>query len=101
MARLRRQRSLYPKVLILCEGLTEKNYLLEIKNTLPRESQRGIKIEIEIFKKNDPLSLVKEAESRRRVKRVPITIKCGLCLIMIIYQTETKHLNLLATVILV
>ena len=69
MARLRRPRSLYPKVLILCEGLTEKNYLLEIKNTLPRESQRGIKIEIEIFKKNDPLSLVKEACRRKQKAR--------------------------------
>ena len=69
MARPRKQRPLYPKVLVLCEGLTEKNYLLEIKNTLPRENQGGIKIEIEVFKKNDPLNLVKEALRRKQKAR--------------------------------
>ena len=51
MARLRRSRELNLKILILCEGKTEKNYLLEIKNQLPREKQRGIQIDVEEFKK--------------------------------------------------
>ena len=66
MARARKQRPLYAKVLVLCEGITEKNYLLEIKNTLPRQNQRGIKIDIDTFKKNDPLNLVKEACRRKQ-----------------------------------
>ena len=66
MARTKgKKRSLNFKILILCEGKTERNYLLEIKNTLPREKQRGIKVDIELFKRNDPLNLVKEAERRK------------------------------------
>lgn len=53
------------RMLVLCEGLTEKLYLLSIKNTLPRAAQRGIKIEIECYKKQDPKNLVKEAVRRK------------------------------------
>ena len=69
MARLRRSRQLNLKILILCEGETERNYLLEIKNKLPREKQRGIKIDVERFKKNDPLNLVNEAIRRKQKAR--------------------------------
>ncbi len=53
----------------MCEGQTERNYLLEIKNQLPREKQRGIKIDVEHFKKNDPLNLVNEAIRRKQKAR--------------------------------
>lgn len=66
MARLRRSRELNLKILILCEGKTEKNYLLEIKNQLPREKQRGIQIDVEEFKRNDPLNLVNESIRRKQ-----------------------------------
>jgi RloB-like protein len=55
----------YKSVLILCEGLTEKQYLQSIKNTLPRNKQRGIKIDIECYKKRDPKNLVIEASRRK------------------------------------
>lgn len=54
-------------MLVLCEGITEKLYLLSIKNKLPRDAQRGVKIEIECYKKRDPKNLVIEA-TRRKVK---------------------------------
>ncbi len=38
-------------MLVLCEGITEKLYLLSIKNKLRRAAQRGVKIEIECYKK--------------------------------------------------
>lgn len=56
-------------MLVLCEGITEKFYLLSVKNSLPREAQRGVKIEIECYKKRDPKNLVKEA-IRRKEKAV-------------------------------
>lgn len=55
--------------MILCEGQTERNYLLEIKNRLPREKQRGIQIDVEHFKRNDPLNLVSEAVRRKQKAR--------------------------------
>jgi hypothetical protein len=69
MPRRKRNRTPNLKILILCEGQTERNYLLEIKNTLPREKQRGISIDIERFKRNDPLSLVNEANRRKQIAR--------------------------------
>ena len=69
MARSRKSRKLNLKILILCEGLTERNYLLEIKNLLPREKQRGIQIDVEHFKRNDPLNLVNEAIRRKQKAR--------------------------------
>lgn len=69
MARSRNTRQLNLKILILCEGQTERNYLLELKNQLPREKQRGIKIDVEHFKRNDPLNLVKEAIRRKQKAR--------------------------------
>ena len=69
MARPRKSRKLNLKILILCEGQTERNYLLEIKHQLPREKQRGIQIDVEHFKRNDPLSLVNEATKRKRKSR--------------------------------
>jgi len=55
--------------LILCEGQTERNYLLEIKNQLPREKQRGIQIDVEHSRRNDPLNLVNEAIRRKQKAR--------------------------------
>ena len=69
MARSRKSRKLNLKILILCEGQTERNYLLEIKNQLPREKQRGIRIDVEYFKRNDPLNLVNEAIRRKQKAR--------------------------------
>lgn len=66
MARSRKSRKLNLKILILCEGQTERNYLLEIKNELPREKQRGIQIDVEHFKRNDPLNLVNETIRRKQ-----------------------------------
>lgn len=69
MARSRKVRQLNLKILILCEGQTERNYLLEIKSLLPREKQRGIQIDIEHFKRNDPVNLVNEAIRRKQKAR--------------------------------
>ncbi len=69
MARSGKSRKLNLKVLILCEGQTERNYLLEIKSLLPREKQRGIRIDVEGFKRNDPLNLVNEAIRRKQKAR--------------------------------
>lgn len=69
MARPRNSRLPNLKILILCEGQTERNYLLEIRNQLPREKQRGIQIEVEHFKKNDPLNLVNEVIRRKQKAR--------------------------------
>lgn len=69
MARSRKSRKLNLKILILCEGQTERNYLLEIKNQLPREKQRGIQIDVEHFKRHDPLNLVNEAIRRKQKAR--------------------------------
>ncbi|MDN5212980.1 RloB family protein [Fulvivirgaceae bacterium BMA12] len=66
MARSRNTRRPNLKILILCEGKTERNYLLEIKHQLPREKQHGIKIDVDHFKRNDPLNLVIEAARRKR-----------------------------------
>ena len=61
-----RQRAVIQRILILCEGQTEKVYLLGLKSTLSREKQRGIRIEIENYKKSDPRSLIDEASRRKR-----------------------------------
>lgn len=53
------------RILVLCEGITEKIYLLSIKERLPRYMQRGVRIEIDSYKKNDPKSLVDETIRRK------------------------------------
>lgn len=65
MKRVRiKQRHIYQHILMLCEGDTEYIYLNGLKQSLGRDRQRGIKIEIETFKKHDGLSLIKEAVKR-------------------------------------
>ncbi|MFM7852455.1 MAG: RloB domain-containing protein, partial [Flammeovirgaceae bacterium] len=65
MKRVRiKQRHIYQHILVLCEGDTEYIYLNGLKQSLGRDRQHGIKIEIETFKKHDGLSLIKEAVKR-------------------------------------
>lgn len=66
---VKQRRNLYKKVLILCEGLTEKNYLVSAKNSLPRELQKGVKIEIDNYKKTDLKSLILEAIKRKKTAK--------------------------------
>jgi len=67
--KINQKRTPFQKVLILCEGLTEKLYLLSVKNSLPRHLQRGVRIEIDCYKKRDPKNLVKEAIRRKTKAR--------------------------------
>ncbi len=62
----RKKRKISKRILVLCEGPTEKQYLLSIKNLLPREKQRSISIEIESYKKTDPKSLTNESIRRKK-----------------------------------
>ena len=59
------QRQLFGRVLILCEGDTEKLYFQEIKSSLPRDKKRGLTIDVDKSKGRDPLSLVTEAIRRK------------------------------------
>ncbi len=65
----RQSREVYKRVLVLCEGKTEKIYFLGLKNDLPREKQRSITIDVDDYKRNDPSSLVEEAIRRKRTAR--------------------------------
>jgi len=67
--KIKYKRAPFQKILILCEGMTEKLYLLSVKNSLPRVLQRGIKIEIDCYKKRDPKNLVQEAIRRKSKAR--------------------------------
>lgn len=60
-------RKLNKRILILCEGVTERLYASSLKNELPRQLQRSISIEIGEAEQQDPLNLVKEAV--RKVKK--------------------------------
>jgi hypothetical protein len=65
----RNQRSLNVSILIICEGETEKLYFGEIKNSLPREKQRGLVIDIERAKGRSPINIVKEAIVRKKTAK--------------------------------
>ncbi len=59
-------RHLNKRILILCEGMTEYLYAKSLQNQLPPEKRRHLSIEVSHSQKNDPQSIVKEAE--RKVK---------------------------------
>ena len=63
--KIKNTRTPIKRILVLCEGLTEKLYLLSIKNKLPRNLQRGVRIEIDNYKKTDLKSLVDETVRRK------------------------------------
>lgn len=60
------QRKLNRRVLILCEGVTEKLYATSLRSTLSRNLQRGISVEVALGDLQDPLNLVKEAIVKRK-----------------------------------
>ncbi len=59
----------YKRILILCEGQTDLQYAKALKQTLPRQVQRNIKIDIDSYRKKDPLNLAKEARRRKQKAR--------------------------------
>lgn len=59
----------YKRILILCEGQTDLQYAKALKQTLPRQVQRNIEIDIDSYKKKDPLNLAKEARRRKQKAR--------------------------------
>jgi hypothetical protein len=70
-------RKLNRRILILCEGTTERFYASELRNELPKTKQRSIAIEISEGNRQDPLSLVNEAivkAKRARKERNPYEI---------------------------
>lgn len=60
------QRKLNRRVLILCEGVTEKLYATSFRSTLSRNLQRSISVEVALGDLQDPLNLVKEAIVKRK-----------------------------------
>lgn len=61
----RPSRQVHSRYLILCAGHTEEIYAKELKELLPREAQRGIKI-LPPNKESDAKSLLEEARRRQR-----------------------------------
>jgi hypothetical protein len=60
---------LQKRILILCEGETEKIYLDSIKSELNRETQRSIEINIKKAKCSEPASIIKEALTKQKVAK--------------------------------
>lgn len=56
-----KKRSVKQRILLLCEGKTEKIYLSGFKSALPREMQRDIDIQIVHSKKSEPKATIKIA----------------------------------------
>ena len=52
------------RILILCEGKTEKFYLQGLRKTLPRKAQRNIDLDIISAKESEPVKAVKEIKTR-------------------------------------
>ncbi|GHA68656.1 RloB family protein [Pontibacter akesuensis] len=63
------QKKVNSRVLILCEGETEELYFLEIKNSLSRDTQKGLQINISRSKNRDPLNIVKEAIIKKKAAK--------------------------------
>lgn len=69
-----RKRQLLQRVLILCEGETEKYYLDAFKGSLKREVQRTIYVNILQANCSEPVGIVKEAinkQSKAKVDKQP------------------------------
>jgi hypothetical protein len=58
------QRKLNPRVLIFCEGETEKLYLIGLKNSLPRTIRSSLKIIIDCPSRSHPKELLEEAKNK-------------------------------------
>lgn len=57
------------RILILCEGVTERLYATSLRAELDRTLQRSIAVEVVVGGKQDPLSLVKEAITKAKKAR--------------------------------
>jgi hypothetical protein len=60
---------LQKRILILCEGETERIYLDALKNTLSRDIQRNIEINIKKAKCSEPANIIKEALTKRKTAK--------------------------------
>ena len=60
---------LQKRILILCEGETERIYLDSLKNTLNRDIQRHIEINIKKAKCSEPANIIKEAMTKRKTAK--------------------------------
>jgi hypothetical protein len=60
---------LQKRILILCEGETEKIYLSSLKNTLNRDVQRNIEINIQKAKYSEPVNIIKEALAKQKTAK--------------------------------
>jgi hypothetical protein len=56
---------LQKRILILCEGVTEKIYLDSLKSTLNRQAQRGIEINIQQSRYSEPIKIISEAKRKK------------------------------------
>lgn len=57
------------RILILCEGKTEKLYLANLKSTLPRDIQRDVDIDILQAKNSEPTNTIKEIKQKRNIAK--------------------------------
>jgi hypothetical protein len=64
-----KKRSLKQRVLILCEGKTERLYLQGIKNTLSRAVQRDVEINISQAKSSEPVTFINEILHKRNIAK--------------------------------
>jgi hypothetical protein len=64
-----KKRQLLKRILILCEGETEKLYLDAYKASLKREVQRGIDLTILQANNSEPLRIIKEAEKKNKIAK--------------------------------
>lgn len=64
-----KRRKVTQRILILCEGKTEKLYLTNLKSTLPRDIQRDVNIDIFQAKKSEPTNALKEIKQKRNIAK--------------------------------
>ena len=64
-----KKRSLKQRILILCEGKTERLYLQGIKNTLSRAVQRDVEINISQAKSSEPVTFINEILQKRNIAK--------------------------------
>ena len=64
-----KKRRVTQRILILCEGKTEKLYLTSLKSTLSRDIQRDVSIEILQAKKSEPMNTLREIKQKRSVAK--------------------------------
>lgn len=57
------------RILVLCEGKTEKLYLTNLKSTLPRDIQRDVDIDILQAKNSEPTNTLKEVKQKRNIAK--------------------------------